>query len=125
MDSPRRPLSLWEKVYWRLFVVFGGVGLVYETYVLENRGLFPSAQQRLRGRAIEAEADSVRASMWASAGGEPFASGVGFIDGQDACCAVISDGAPVIVSNNVVQQSAGYISSEEPGRGRPNSRLKP
>ena len=37
MDSPTRPLKLWEHVYWRLFVVLGGVGFAYETWVLGNR----------------------------------------------------------------------------------------
>lgn len=37
MDSPTRPLKLWERVYWRLFVVMGGVGFAYETWVLGNR----------------------------------------------------------------------------------------
>lgn len=37
MDFPSRPLKLWERVYWRLFVVLGGVGFAYETWVLGNR----------------------------------------------------------------------------------------
>lgn len=37
MDAPSRPLKLWERVYWRLFVVLGGVGFAYETWVLGNR----------------------------------------------------------------------------------------
>lgn len=40
MDSPTRPLKLWERVYWQLFVVLGGVGLVYETWVLGNRRIW-------------------------------------------------------------------------------------
>lgn len=36
MDIPTRPLFFWERVYWRLFFVLGGVGLVYETWVLGN-----------------------------------------------------------------------------------------
>lgn len=37
MDTPTRPLKLWERVYWRLFIVLGGVGFAYETWVLGNR----------------------------------------------------------------------------------------
>lgn len=37
MDASSRPLKLWERVYWRLFVVLGGVGFAYETWVLGNR----------------------------------------------------------------------------------------
>lgn len=37
MDAPVRPLKLWERVYWRLFVVLGAVGLAHETWVLGNR----------------------------------------------------------------------------------------
>lgn len=37
MDAPTRPLRPWERVYWRLFVVLGGVGFAYETWVLGNR----------------------------------------------------------------------------------------
>lgn len=37
MDFPSRPLKLWERVYWRLFIVMGGVGFAYETWVLGNR----------------------------------------------------------------------------------------
>ncbi|PXF46490.1 hypothetical protein BWQ96_03725 [Gracilariopsis chorda] len=40
MDSPSAPLSVWERVYWRLFVALGGVGLIYETWVLGNRRLW-------------------------------------------------------------------------------------
>lgn len=40
MDAQRGPLTLWERVYWRLFVVLGGVGFAYETWVLGNRGLW-------------------------------------------------------------------------------------
>lgn len=40
MDSPSTPLSVWERVYWRLFVALGGVGLIYETWVLGNRRLW-------------------------------------------------------------------------------------
>lgn len=36
MDVSSKPLRTWERVYWRLFVVFGTVGLAYETYVLGN-----------------------------------------------------------------------------------------
>lgn len=36
MDTPTAPLSLGEHIYWRLFVVLGGVGLLYETWVLGN-----------------------------------------------------------------------------------------
>lgn len=39
MDGGGRPLQIWERVYWRLFVVLGGVGFVYETWVLGNRGV--------------------------------------------------------------------------------------
>eukprot|EP00178_Gracilaria_changii_P021557 TRINITY_DN63_c1_g3_i1.p1 TRINITY_DN63_c1_g3~~TRINITY_DN63_c1_g3_i1.p1 ORF type:complete len:196 (-),score=56.86 TRINITY_DN63_c1_g3_i1:114-701(-) len=42
MDSPTRPLSLWERAYWRLFVALGSVGLIYETWVMGNRRLFTS-----------------------------------------------------------------------------------
>lgn len=36
--APRnQPLKVWERVYWRLFVVLGGVGFAYETFVLGNR----------------------------------------------------------------------------------------
>jgi hypothetical protein len=45
MDSPSRPLTAWERLYWRLFAVFGTVGLLHEVYVLENRGrLFNKSQ---------------------------------------------------------------------------------
>lgn len=37
MDAPTRPLRPWERVYWQLFVVLGGVGFAYETWVLGNR----------------------------------------------------------------------------------------
>lgn len=37
MDVPARPLNTWERVYWRLFLVFGTTGFLYETYVLQNR----------------------------------------------------------------------------------------
>lgn len=37
MDVPGRPLRTWERVYWRLFLVFGTTGFLYETYVLQNR----------------------------------------------------------------------------------------
>lgn len=40
MDVQTRPLKLWERVYWRLFVVMGGVGFAYETWVLGNRGIW-------------------------------------------------------------------------------------
>lgn len=40
MDFPSRPLKLWERVYWRLFVVMGGVGFAYETWVLGNRRIW-------------------------------------------------------------------------------------
>ena len=39
MDGVCRPLKLWERVYWRLFIVFGGVGFAYETYVMGNFNL--------------------------------------------------------------------------------------
>lgn len=45
MDSPTRPLKLWERVYWRLFVVLGGVGFAYETWVLGNRRLWVEEAQ--------------------------------------------------------------------------------
>ncbi len=37
MDASVKPLKTWERVYWRLFLVFGTVGFAYETYVLGNR----------------------------------------------------------------------------------------
>lgn len=40
MDAPTRPLRLWERVYWRLLVVVGGVGFAYETWVMGNRRLW-------------------------------------------------------------------------------------
>lgn len=40
MDAPTRPLRLWERVYWRLLVVLGGVGFAYETWVMGNRRLW-------------------------------------------------------------------------------------
>lgn len=42
MDAPRRPLSVWERMYWQMFVVLGGVGFAYETYVLQNRPMTSS-----------------------------------------------------------------------------------
>lgn len=42
MDYPTKPLAYWERVYWRLFVVLGGVGFAYETWVLGNRRLWIS-----------------------------------------------------------------------------------
>ncbi|CAN8073058.1 unnamed protein product [Agarophyton chilense] len=44
MDSPTRPLSVWERAYWRLFIALGGVGLIYETWVMGNRRLWVSDQ---------------------------------------------------------------------------------
>jgi hypothetical protein len=96
MDAPRRPLAVWEKIYWRLFVVFGGVGLVYETYVLENHALLPSARQRFDTRRAEAAADSVSAAMWASAGGKPFAGDASRVDGLDRSCAIMADEHPFL-----------------------------
>jgi hypothetical protein len=47
MDTPSRPLTTWERVYWRLFAVFGTFGLLHEVYVMENRGrLFAGKQSR-------------------------------------------------------------------------------
>lgn len=40
MDGSERPLQIWEHVYWRLFIVLGSVGFVYETWVLGNRGMW-------------------------------------------------------------------------------------
>lgn len=46
MDHATRPLKLWERVYWRLFIAFGGIGFFYETYVLENRRVLLSSAKR-------------------------------------------------------------------------------
>lgn len=46
MDAPSRPLSPYERLYWRLFAVFGSVGLIYEVFVLENRQFMPSVIRR-------------------------------------------------------------------------------
>lgn len=59
MDAPRQPLQLWEKVYWRLFVVFGGVGLAYEMYVVENRVLMRATRQK---HTFSAEEESISVS---------------------------------------------------------------
>lgn len=50
MDVQTRPLKLWERVYWRLFVVMGGVGFAYETWVLGNRGIWKAGLEKQADR---------------------------------------------------------------------------
>jgi hypothetical protein len=113
MDAPRRPLAVWEKIYWRLFVVFGGVGLVYETYVLENHALLPSARQRFDTRRAEAAADSVSAAMWASAGGKPFAGDASRVDGLDRSCAIMADEHPFLGPDSGSRYKRVYLQNGE------------
>ena len=40
MNAPAEPLSVSHRLYWRVFSVFGSVGLVYELYVVRNTGVF-------------------------------------------------------------------------------------
>lgn len=59
MDVPTRPLKLWERVYWRLFVVLGGVGFAYETWVLGNRRiLLPKTDAGLADVGVACVEDS-------------------------------------------------------------------
>lgn len=62
MDASSRPLSFSERLYWRVFVVLGTLGLAYETYVLGNRGVFTrdrslDSQLRTRQQAQDDVAD--------------------------------------------------------------------
>lgn len=52
MDVPSRPLTVWERVYWRLFIVLGSVGFVYETWVVGNRRVWREDQDMYKGFAV-------------------------------------------------------------------------
>lgn len=72
MDAPSRPLSPFERLYWRLFAVFGSVGLIYEVFVLENRQFMPSVVRR--GQLSDhTPSDSVAGSAEQNAGDDQHA----------------------------------------------------
>lgn len=58
LDGGGGPLQLWERVYWRLFVVLGGVGFVYETWVLGNRRVL---KDEVRGNPANSNVGSTAA----------------------------------------------------------------
>lgn len=58
MDVPSRPLTLWERAYWRLFVVLGTVGFVYETWVVGNRRVWRDDQHMYNGLAVSSSRDA-------------------------------------------------------------------
>lgn len=64
MDGSGRPLQIWERVYWRLFVVLGGVGFVYETWVLGNRGVLKDEMKMNQTNLYENQLDLQHQQHW-------------------------------------------------------------